>query len=82
MIEPSSGGRTASGLMASLLRNRDELRDVLGSAQWFMEQLGHHPPRSAQFLRRLSKCGFRGDESAEPLADAAKLIQDAYDRLG
>ena len=82
MIEPSSGGRTASGLMGSLLRNRHELRDVLGSTQGFMEQLGNHPPGSAWMLRELSKCGFRGDEGADPFPVAAECIQDAYNKLG
>lgn len=80
-LEPSSGGRTASGLVAALLGNREELAAVLESAQWFLDQFGKHKPCSAQILRRMSKCGFGGDDGAEPLPDAGKLIAEAYDKL-
>jgi hypothetical protein len=81
MLEPTSGGRTASSLIAAMLRHREELAALLESAQWFLAQLGKDELPPAQVLRRLSACGFRGDEGPEPLHDAARLIEDASDKL-
>ena len=79
-IEPTSGGRTASQVMANLLQHPKERDDFLRSVQWFLEQLAANEIPPTQFIRQLTHIGLKADDRVDCVDKALTLIRDVRSR--
>lgn len=75
LIEPTSGGTTASHLIEDLLRNPQERKGFFKSAVWFLEQLSSAKISQEKFIRQMTHLGWKGDNRIDMVEDALNLIQ-------
>ena len=77
----TSGGRTASRILRSLLSVPEELLGLFHLAQWALEQLQGPGLPIARRLRRLARVGYRGDDRSESPDEAQALLKLVRDRI-
>ena len=74
LIEPTSGGRTASKAVLDLLRDPEERREFFRQAASFLNRLGTYADKQ-RFVRQSVRLGFAGDSDLDDADDAMRLIR-------
>lgn len=74
IVEPASGGRTASRLLAEILRNPAERANFFSAADWFLRQVRDAGGDFRRFYRQHVGTGLSGDDRPGNANGALQLI--------
>ena len=82
VIEPTTGGHTASRSLADLLRHPIDRRELYESAQAVLERLNRTGSVSPQLLRQTARIGFLGDDRIADIAEAIACLKSVRGTSG
>ena len=75
LIEPTTGGSTASRVVGDLLRKPQERKGFFQSATWFLKRLAESRIAKDTFIRQMTHLGWKGDDRIQMIDEALKLVQ-------
>ena len=81
VIEPTTGGQTASRILGDLLQHPQERKELFDVAIKFVRRVSAEVEKGVHSLRSLSRIGFLGDDRKDVVTDAIELLQAAQGKM-